>query len=161
MDDGRFFDRDATSWVYRGRVKPLDSANGNQPSGADYRGSLLITRSQDAQTHSESSPYLYWRNSGGNFDHVAVLGTGEGAHYMDVSGSRFVVQGQGDFGDITLRFFDLPLLNVVLTVYAGQVFGGPGSLGLMLGSFAAGSLAGTIMFGAIGRSLPRRRFPNA
>jgi hypothetical protein len=108
VDDGRFFDRDATSWVYRGRVKPLDSADGNQPSGADYRGSLLITRSQDAQTHSESSPYLYWRNSGGNFDHVAVLGTGEGAHYMDVSGSRFVVQGQGDFGDITLRFFDLP-----------------------------------------------------
>jgi MFS family permease len=55
------------------------------------------------------------------------------------------------------NFFDLPLLTVVLTVYAKEVFGSPESLGLMLGSFAAGSLAGTILFGAIGRRLPRRR----
>ena len=108
VNDGRFFDRDGAGWIYRGRVKPLDSANGTQPSGADIRGTLLITRSQDARQHAESRPYLYQRNSGGNFDHVAVLGTGDGARYMDVSGTRFVVQGQGDFGDITLRFFDLP-----------------------------------------------------
>jgi MFS family permease len=55
------------------------------------------------------------------------------------------------------NFFDLPLLTVVLTVYAKEIFGSPASLGLMLGSFAAGSLAGTIIFGAIGRDLPRRR----
>jgi MFS family permease len=55
------------------------------------------------------------------------------------------------------NFFDLPLLTVVLTVYAKEIFGSSESLGLMLGSFAAGSLAGTILFGAIGRSLPRRR----
>jgi MFS family permease len=42
-------------------------------------------------------------------------------------------------------------------VYAKEIFGSPESLGLMLGSFAAGTLAGTIAFGAIGRILPRRR----
>ena len=107
VDDGRFFDRDGTSWVYRGRVKPLDSATGTQPFGADYRGTVLLTRSIAAYNHAESSPYLYVRNSGGNFDQVAVLGPNGGADYMDVSGNRVVVQGQGDFSDITLRFYDL------------------------------------------------------
>ncbi len=54
------------------------------------------------------------------------------------------------------NFFDLPLLTVVLPVYANEVFGSPQSLGVMLASFAAGGLAGTILFGAIGRGLPRR-----
>jgi MFS family permease len=55
------------------------------------------------------------------------------------------------------NFFDLPLLTVVLPVYASEVFGSPESLGLMLASLAAGTLAGTLLFGAIGRKLPRRR----
>ena len=55
------------------------------------------------------------------------------------------------------NFFDLPLLTVVLPVYAKEVFGSPQSLGLMLASVAAGTLAGTILFGAVGRRLPRRR----
>ena len=55
------------------------------------------------------------------------------------------------------NFFDVPLLTVVLPVYAEQIFGSPTSLGLMLGSFAAGAMVGTILFGAIGRGLPRRR----
>jgi MFS family permease len=55
------------------------------------------------------------------------------------------------------NFFDLPLLTVVLPVYANEIFGSPQSLGLMLASFAAGGLAGTILFGAVGRGLPRRR----
>ena len=55
------------------------------------------------------------------------------------------------------NLFDLPLLTVVLPVYANEVFGSPQSLGLMLSSFAAGGLAGIVLFGAIGRGLPRRR----
>ena len=55
------------------------------------------------------------------------------------------------------NFFDLPLISVVLPVYAKEIFGSPSSFGLMLGSLAAGSLAGTILFGAIGRNLPRRQ----
>lgn len=55
------------------------------------------------------------------------------------------------------NFFDLPLLTVVLPVYANEIFGSPQSLGLMLASFSAGGLAGIILFGAVGRGLPRRR----
>jgi MFS family permease len=55
------------------------------------------------------------------------------------------------------NFFDLPLVTVVLPVYANEMFGSPQSLGLMLASLAAGTLAGTILFGAFGRRLPRRR----
>jgi MFS family permease len=46
---------------------------------------------------------------------------------------------------------------LVLPVYAKEIFGTPTSLGLMLGAFATGALAGTFLFGAVGRGLPRRR----
>jgi MFS family permease len=55
------------------------------------------------------------------------------------------------------NFFDLPLITVVLPVYAKEIFGTASSLGLMLGSLAAGTLVGTAVFGAIGRGLPRRQ----
>lgn len=55
------------------------------------------------------------------------------------------------------NFFDVPLMTVVLPVYAKEIFGSPTSLGLMLGAFAGGALAGTILFGIIGRRLPRRQ----
>ena len=76
-------------------------------------------------------------------------------------GVRFVISNRLVLSMILLalvgNFFDVPLMTVVLPVYAKEVFGSPTSLGLMLGSFAAGALAGTILFGAIGRGLPRRR----
>lgn len=55
------------------------------------------------------------------------------------------------------NLFDVPLMTVVLPVYAKEVFASPTSLGLMLGSFAAGAFAGTVLYGAIGRGMPRRR----
>jgi MFS family permease len=55
------------------------------------------------------------------------------------------------------NFFDLPLITVVLPVYAKEIFGTASSLGLMLGSLAAGTLVGTVVFGASGRRLPRRQ----
>jgi MFS family permease len=76
-------------------------------------------------------------------------------------GLRFVFSNRLIFSMILLALvgnvFDVPLVTVVLPVYAKEIFGSPSSLGLMLGSFAAGALAGTILFGAIGRALPRRR----
>lgn len=54
------------------------------------------------------------------------------------------------------NFFDLPLMTVVLPVYAKQIFDSPQSLGLMLGSVAAGTLLGTIIFGLYGRRFPKR-----
>jgi Na+/melibiose symporter-like transporter len=78
-----------------------------------------------------------------------------------VEGVRFLLGNRLILSVILLclvgNFFDLPLMTVVLPVYAKEVFGSPQSLGLMLGSVAAGTLAGTILFGAVGRRLPRRR----
>lgn len=76
-------------------------------------------------------------------------------------GLRFVIGNRLVLSIILLclvgNFFDVPLLTVVLPVYAKEIFGSPQSLGLMLGSLAAGTLAGTILFGAFGQKLPRRQ----
>jgi MFS family permease len=76
-------------------------------------------------------------------------------------GVRFVISNRLVLSMILLclvgNFFDLPLMTVVLPVYAKEIFGSPQSLGLMLGSLAAGMLAGTVLFGAFGQRLPRRR----
>jgi MFS family permease len=76
-------------------------------------------------------------------------------------GLRFVTRNRLILSIILLclvgNFFDLPLMTVVLPVYAKEIFQSPQSLGLMLGSVAAGTLAGTILFGAFGRKLPRRQ----
>jgi MFS family permease len=76
-------------------------------------------------------------------------------------GVRFVIGNRLILSLILLclvgNFFDLPLMTVVLPVYAKEIFGSASSLGLMLGSVAAGTLAGTILFEVIGRRLPRRQ----
>jgi MFS family permease len=76
-------------------------------------------------------------------------------------GLRFVVGNRLILSMILLaligNFFDVPLMSVVLPVYAMEVFDSPTSLGLMVGSFAAGALAGTVLYGAIGRGLSRRK----
>ena len=54
------------------------------------------------------------------------------------------------------NFLDVPLLQVVLPVYANEVFGSPTALGLLMGSFAGGALLGTIGFSVVGSRLPRR-----
>jgi hypothetical protein len=109
VSEGRYFQRDAGGWTFRGRVRPLDSATGTAPFGADYRGGLLLTRSVSSAFRAEPYPYLYLRNSAGGFDHVAVLRTFGGANYMDVSGNLAVVQAQEQFGTINLYFYELPV----------------------------------------------------
>jgi predicted MFS family arabinose efflux permease len=47
-------------------------------------------------------------------------------------------------------------MTVILPVYAKTIYGSPTSLGLALGAFGAGALAGSLLFGAIGRHWPRR-----
>jgi predicted MFS family arabinose efflux permease len=54
------------------------------------------------------------------------------------------------------NFLDKPLMAVILPVYAKTIYDSPTSLGLALGAFGAGALAGSLLFGAIGRSWPRR-----
>jgi MFS family permease len=76
-------------------------------------------------------------------------------------GVRFVIGNRLILSMILLclvgNFFDLPLVTVVLPVYAKEIFGSPQALGLMMGSLAGGTLLGTILFGAFGQRLPRRR----
>jgi MFS family permease len=84
------------------------------------------------------------------------------SYFADLSdGLRFVRKNRLILSVILLalagNFFDVPLMSVVLPVYAKEIFDSPTSLGLMVGSFAAGALAGTILFGAIGRGLSRRK----
>jgi MFS family permease len=50
----------------------------------------------------------------------------------------------------------LPLFAVVLPFYAKQTYGSVVDLGLMLGGFGSGALAGTVLYGAVGHLLPRR-----
>lgn len=55
------------------------------------------------------------------------------------------------------NFFDQPLLTVVAPVYAKEIYGSPASFGALVGSFGAGAFAGSLLFGAVGRTWPRRR----
>jgi MFS family permease len=57
---------------------------------------------------------------------------------------------------IVANFLILPLFAVVLPVYAKQTYGSVVNLGLMLGGFGGGALAGTVFYGAVGHLLPRR-----
>jgi MFS family permease len=54
------------------------------------------------------------------------------------------------------NFLDMPLIQVILPVYARTLYGTPTSLGAMLGALAAGAVAGTGLFGVVGRQWPRR-----
>jgi MFS family permease len=55
-----------------------------------------------------------------------------------------------------LNFVDSPIFLVVLPVYADANFGSAVVLGVMFAGFGAGSLASTLLFGALGHRLPRR-----
>ena len=55
------------------------------------------------------------------------------------------------------NFFDQPLLTVVAPVYAKQIYGSPASFGALVGSFGARAFAGSLLYGSVGRTWPRRR----
>jgi predicted MFS family arabinose efflux permease len=51
---------------------------------------------------------------------------------------------------------DKPLIYVIAPVYADTVYGSAESLGLMVGAFGGGALAGTLLYGVVAHRLPRR-----
>ncbi len=77
-----------------------------------------------------------------------------------VAGIRFVLNDPPiraiflSAGVINLVFS--PLVGVVLPVYMNTVVGSATNLGLVIGAFGAGSVAGAAVYGAIGHRFPRR-----
>jgi hypothetical protein len=57
---------------------------------------------------------------------------------------------------VAFNFLAVPLLTVVVAVYAQRNFGNASSLGFMLGAFAGGVLLSSVLFGIFGHRLPRR-----
>jgi MFS family permease len=55
------------------------------------------------------------------------------------------------------NFFDQPLLTVIAPVYGKEIYGSPASFGALVGSFGAGAFAGSLLFGSVARTWPRRR----
>jgi MFS family permease len=55
------------------------------------------------------------------------------------------------------NFLDAPLTPVLMPVFADEAFGSPVSLGVILGTFGGFALVSSLLFGAIGHRLPRRR----
>lgn len=56
-----------------------------------------------------------------------------------------------------IGFLEGPIFTVLLPTYANRVLGNPTFLGGVIAAFAAGSMVGTLVYGAVGDRLPRRR----
>jgi len=55
-----------------------------------------------------------------------------------------------------VNFLAAPLFSVILPVYARVTFGAATDLGLLIGGFGGGTIAGSVLYGAVGPRLPRR-----
>ncbi|MCG8353186.1 MAG: MFS transporter [Chloroflexales bacterium] len=78
-----------------------------------------------------------------------------------IDGLRFVIRDpviRSIFVSGTiLNFLISPLLAVILPVYMNTVYHSAISLGAVIAAFGGGSVAGAIVYGVIGHTLPRRR----
>ena len=87
----------------------------------------------------------------------------DGAPYLTrlASGLRFVYRDRLVravlLTVLLTNFLDAPLTPVLLPVFATEAFGSPVSLGIVLGTFGGFALLSSLLFGAIGHRLPRRR----
>lgn len=57
---------------------------------------------------------------------------------------------------VALNFLLFPLLSAVLPVLAANAYDSAAALGILLGAFGGGALAGSLIYGAVGHRLPRR-----
>jgi MFS family permease len=92
---------------------------------------------------------------------AAAEGRGPGRYLADLAeGITFIRRDRLVFWmfgiGVVANFLILPLFAVVLPVYAKQTYGSAVNLGLMLGGFGGGALAGTVFYGTFGHLLPRR-----
>jgi MFS family permease len=77
-----------------------------------------------------------------------------------LEGWRFIRRDRLIFALFTFdsisNFLGYPIFFVVLPVYASRVLGSSVALGVLLAGFGGGSLAGALLYGAVGHRLPRR-----
>jgi MFS family permease len=95
-------------------------------------------------------------------DRAPAEAPASGGRYLAelLEGLRFIRSDRLIFSIVVfamiLNFLDSPIFLVVLPVYADANFGSAVVLGVMFAGFGAGSLASTLLFGALGHRLPRR-----
>jgi MFS family permease len=76
----------------------------------------------------------------------------EGFRFLRTSGVLLAMIFVATLGN----FRDKPLQAVIAPVYAKTIFGSATSLGFVVGAFGIGALAGSLLFGAVGRNWSRR-----
>lgn len=93
---------------------------------------------------------------------TAGSGPGQAGEYLFqlVEGLRFIRRDRVIrpivVTSVAINFAYVPVLSVVLIVYAERVLSGVVDLGLLLGAFGIGALAGSALYGILGPRLPRR-----
>ncbi len=108
------------------------------------------------------SSNVLWLDAGTFAIPSSDLKPAEGSKYLDdlKEGMQFLRQNRLILTlMITVaitNFLDAPLFSVVMPVYAKEIFGDATKLGIIISSFGAGAMIGTLIFGAIGARLPRR-----
>lgn len=103
--------------------------------------SVLVPAALKAAPGDESElPDGYWRQLGAGFRFIA------GDRLLRAIVLLVVVT----------NLFDAAKSTVLLPVYADTELGGAVAFGLLVGAMGAGSLTGSLVFGAIGHRLPRR-----
>jgi len=86
---------------------------------------------------------------------------GTGRYLAELAeGLRFILSDRVNSSTIPVsvgvNFLIAPVLSVALPVLAQRTYGSAESLGLMLGGYGAGALAGAVLYGVLGHRLPRR-----
>jgi MFS family permease len=118
---------------------------------------------------------VLWLNAGSFLVSAALIGAAvpaavrhepdaeDGGRYFAqlASGLRFVYRDRLVRAILLMvlltNFLDAPLTPVLMPVFADEAFGSPVSLGVILGTFGGFGLLSSLVFGAIGHRLPRRR----
>jgi predicted MFS family arabinose efflux permease len=122
------------------------------------------TASADAQAEAERerAQHAPRRHGGQLFGHPARF-LDPARQYLSelLEGLRFVRTNALILSMILIatvtNFLDVPLLSVIMPIYAKTVYDSTASLGIVLKALGAGTFAGTLLFGAVGHRLPSSR----
>jgi predicted MFS family arabinose efflux permease len=118
--------------------------------------------SASAEAERERAHHVPRRHGGQLFGHPARLRDPVRRYLSELlAGLRFVRNNALILSMILIatvtNFLDVPLVSVIMPIYAKTIYDSAESLGVVLGALGAGAFAGTLLFGAVGRRLTSRR----